>query len=206
MGPLSSSWAGGRTSWTAHRLRCRARASARSPCRRALSSHRTRTSAAASRWRLGLQGDVRKPDDTTRCVQQTLDRFGRLDVLVNCAAGNFLVSTLCPSLLVISSSRDSHSCCAAGCSAGPHAERLPHGDRDRCGGHLCSQPSRLSGPVQEPCGLHHQHLSHPALRRHLVAGKLLASDCLLSLCSALRDAAQIWAPGIVGLGWYQLLR
>ena len=38
------------------------------------------------------QGDVRKSDDTAKCVQQTLDKFQRLDILVNCAAGNFLVS------------------------------------------------------------------------------------------------------------------
>ena len=45
-----------------------------------------------------LQGDVRKPEHSAACVQQALERFQRLDILVNCAAGNFLVSLLpaCP--------------------------------------------------------------------------------------------------------------
>ena len=41
-----------------------------------------------------LQGDVRKAADCERWVQETTARFGRLDVLVNCAAGNFLVRSL----------------------------------------------------------------------------------------------------------------
>jgi len=41
---------------------------------------------------LGAQGDVRKAEDVVRWVQQTTDTFGRLDILVNCAAGNFLAS------------------------------------------------------------------------------------------------------------------
>lgn len=39
-----------------------------------------------------VQGDVRKAEDVVRWVQQTTDTFGRLDILVNCAAGNFLVT------------------------------------------------------------------------------------------------------------------
>ena len=35
---------------------------------------------------------MRKPEHSAACVQQTLERFQRLDILVNCAAGNFLVS------------------------------------------------------------------------------------------------------------------
>ena len=41
-----------------------------------------------------VQGDVRKPEHSAACVQQALERFQRLDILVNCAAGNFLVSLL----------------------------------------------------------------------------------------------------------------
>jgi len=40
---------------------------------------------------------VRKADDCERWVREAVGRFGRLDILVNCAAGNFLVrhSWLC---------------------------------------------------------------------------------------------------------------
>jgi peroxisomal 2,4-dienoyl-CoA reductase len=34
--------------------------------------------------------DVRKPEEVERALQATLDRFGRLDIVVNGAAGNFL--------------------------------------------------------------------------------------------------------------------
>ena len=37
-------------------------------------------------------GDVRKPEDCKRVVKNTVDKFGRLDILVNGAAGNFLAS------------------------------------------------------------------------------------------------------------------
>ncbi|XVF00488.1 hypothetical protein REPUB_Repub04eG0005200 [Reevesia pubescens] len=40
---------------------------------------------------IGLEGDVRKEDDAARTVESTFKHFGRLDVLVNAAAGNFLV-------------------------------------------------------------------------------------------------------------------
>ena len=36
------------------------------------------------------RGDVRRPEDAARAVAAARDRFGRLDVLVNGAAGNFL--------------------------------------------------------------------------------------------------------------------
>ncbi|KAK9832722.1 hypothetical protein WJX81_003788 [Elliptochloris bilobata] len=41
---------------------------------------------------LGVQGDVRKADDCERWVHEAVGRFGRLDILVNCAAGNFLAA------------------------------------------------------------------------------------------------------------------
>ncbi|KAI5062997.1 hypothetical protein GOP47_0021544 [Adiantum capillus-veneris] len=41
---------------------------------------------------IGLQGDVRKREDASQVVEATVQRFGRLDVLVNNAAGNFLVA------------------------------------------------------------------------------------------------------------------
>jgi len=39
---------------------------------------------------LGISTDVRHPDQIERLVQGTLDRFGKLDTLINGAAGNFL--------------------------------------------------------------------------------------------------------------------
>ncbi|KAF8412683.1 hypothetical protein HHK36_000651 [Tetracentron sinense] len=41
---------------------------------------------------IGLEGDVRKQDDAIRVLESTIKHFGRLDILVNAAAGNFLVS------------------------------------------------------------------------------------------------------------------
>ena len=40
---------------------------------------------------IGFEGDVRKRDDAARVVESTFKHFGRLDILVNAAAGNFLV-------------------------------------------------------------------------------------------------------------------
>ncbi|XP_020586346.1 peroxisomal 2,4-dienoyl-CoA reductase-like [Phalaenopsis equestris] len=39
-----------------------------------------------------MEGDVRKEEDAARVVHGTVKHFGRLDILVNGAAGNFLVS------------------------------------------------------------------------------------------------------------------
>ena len=41
---------------------------------------------------LSEAGDVRKPEDCQRVVALAVQKFGRLDVLVNGAAGNFLAS------------------------------------------------------------------------------------------------------------------
>ncbi|KAJ4977135.1 hypothetical protein NE237_002241 [Protea cynaroides] len=41
---------------------------------------------------IGFQGDVRKREDAIRVLESTVTHFGRLDILVNNAAGNFLVS------------------------------------------------------------------------------------------------------------------
>ena len=38
---------------------------------------------------LAVAADVRKPDDVERIVSNTLDKFKGLDIVVNCAAGNF---------------------------------------------------------------------------------------------------------------------
>ncbi|KAJ4834570.1 hypothetical protein Tsubulata_044649 [Turnera subulata] len=40
---------------------------------------------------IGLEGDVRKKEDAIRVVEATVKHFGRIDILVNAAAGNFLV-------------------------------------------------------------------------------------------------------------------
>jgi NAD(P)-dependent dehydrogenase (short-subunit alcohol dehydrogenase family) len=40
-----------------------------------------------------IKADVRNYEDVTTAVQATVERFGSLDTLVNCAAGNFIVPT-----------------------------------------------------------------------------------------------------------------
>jgi len=47
-------------------------------------------SAASGRKVLAVAADVRQPDDVARAVAQTVEKFGKLDTLVNGAAGNFL--------------------------------------------------------------------------------------------------------------------
>lgn len=41
---------------------------------------------------IGIVGDVRKQDDVVKVLESTIRHFGKLDILVNAAAGNFLVS------------------------------------------------------------------------------------------------------------------
>ncbi|XP_008798217.1 peroxisomal 2,4-dienoyl-CoA reductase [Phoenix dactylifera] len=41
---------------------------------------------------IGLEGDVRKQEDAARVIETTVRHFGKLDILVNGAAGNFLAS------------------------------------------------------------------------------------------------------------------
>ncbi|KAJ8542740.1 hypothetical protein K7X08_005263 [Anisodus acutangulus] len=41
---------------------------------------------------IGFEGDVRKQEDAKRVVELTVKQFGKIDILVNAAAGNFLVS------------------------------------------------------------------------------------------------------------------
>lgn len=41
---------------------------------------------------VGFEGDVRKQEDAARVLAATVEHFGRLDILVNGAAGNFLAS------------------------------------------------------------------------------------------------------------------
>ncbi|KAK6123877.1 hypothetical protein DH2020_042368 [Rehmannia glutinosa] len=41
---------------------------------------------------VGFEGDVRRQEDAQRVVEATVKHFGKLDILVNAAAGNFLVS------------------------------------------------------------------------------------------------------------------
>lgn len=40
----------------------------------------------------GFAGDVRNQEDAKRVIEATVEHFGKLDILVNAAAGNFLVS------------------------------------------------------------------------------------------------------------------
>lgn len=40
----------------------------------------------------GLQGDVRRPEDCERWVKEAKEALGAIDILVNCAAGNFLAT------------------------------------------------------------------------------------------------------------------
>ena len=47
-------------------------------------------SAASGRAVIGVAADVRIPDEIGRAVAATIERFGKLDTLVNGAAGNFL--------------------------------------------------------------------------------------------------------------------
>lgn len=37
-----------------------------------------------------MQGDVRKKEDASRVVETVVEELGRLDILINGAAGNFL--------------------------------------------------------------------------------------------------------------------
>lgn len=46
--------------------------------------------AATGREVLGVAADVRQPDAIADAIRQTVERFGKLDTLVNGAAGNFL--------------------------------------------------------------------------------------------------------------------
>merc|ERR1719433_1625751 len=39
---------------------------------------------------IACQGDIRKPEDCDAAVKATVKELGSLDILVNCAAGNFL--------------------------------------------------------------------------------------------------------------------
>ncbi|PKU59714.1 peroxisomal 2,4-dienoyl-CoA reductase-like [Dendrobium catenatum] len=41
---------------------------------------------------IGIEGDVRKSEDAARVIESTIRHFGKLDILVNGAAGNFLAS------------------------------------------------------------------------------------------------------------------
>ncbi|XP_039027664.1 peroxisomal 2,4-dienoyl-CoA reductase-like [Hibiscus syriacus] len=41
---------------------------------------------------IGIEGDVRKEDDAVTTMKSTFKHFGRLDILVNAEAGNFLAA------------------------------------------------------------------------------------------------------------------
>jgi peroxisomal 2,4-dienoyl-CoA reductase len=39
-----------------------------------------------------MEGDVRKKEDAIRVVNSVVEQLGRLDILINAAAGNFLIA------------------------------------------------------------------------------------------------------------------
>ena len=78
--------------------------------RRSRDAPRASSSAATGRAVLALAADVRDPDAMAGVVAPTIERFGKLDTLVNGAAGNFLAP-----------------------AAAAVAQRLPHGRRHRSG-------------------------------------------------------------------------
>jgi peroxisomal 2,4-dienoyl-CoA reductase len=41
---------------------------------------------------IGLSGDVRKKEDCVRVIKGVVKEFGRFDILINGAAGNFLTA------------------------------------------------------------------------------------------------------------------
>jgi peroxisomal 2,4-dienoyl-CoA reductase len=41
---------------------------------------------------VAFEGDVRKQQDAARVIESTFKHFGKIDILVNAAAGNFLVA------------------------------------------------------------------------------------------------------------------
>lgn len=41
---------------------------------------------------IGMEGDVRKKEDAIRVVNSVVEQLGRLDILINAAAGNFLIA------------------------------------------------------------------------------------------------------------------
>lgn len=60
-----------------------------------MSRNQEKISAAAAKLQQfgtaeGVAGDVRKYDDCKKAVQLCVEKYGRLDILVNGAAGNFL--------------------------------------------------------------------------------------------------------------------
>jgi len=55
-----------------------------------LSETARRLSGETGRTCLATQADVRQPDQVAKALDETLERFGRLDIVVNGAAGNFL--------------------------------------------------------------------------------------------------------------------
>jgi peroxisomal 2,4-dienoyl-CoA reductase len=55
-----------------------------------LTATATELADATGRRCLALPADVRKPEEIERAIDETLSTFGRLDIVVNGAAGNFL--------------------------------------------------------------------------------------------------------------------
>ena len=61
------------------------------PAANAINKERAGTPALPIRGEaFAISGDVRKPDEVERAIAATVERFGKIDIVVNGAAGNFL--------------------------------------------------------------------------------------------------------------------
>lgn len=138
-------------------------------------------------------------EDAERAVKFAVEKFGCVDILVNCAAGNFLALPEGTCLrasrnpthasLFFSRPRRTHPSRPV---PGSHVhQRLPHGHGHRHGWHLQLLPRRLPGAQVRRRGQgrrHHQHQRHAPLRRHLVPSPRLRGESGRGLAHALPRA------------------
>lgn len=108
------------------------------------------TLSAAGVTAAALQGDVRSADACAGWVADVLSRFGRLDVLVNCAAGNFLANA---AELSQGGFRTGAFCAAQGCGRRQQgaAELCTHARLHACVSQLPPRSSHGHGRCASPC-------------------------------------------------------